>query len=267
MSRKAPSVGTLILICSVVALLLLIWLAIIVAATFDIGPLRGFTVNLNLETKARILRYSFYFLLLVIVTVGLAWLADRYVLKTVPDGYAALISPRNNSNVPPALPIVVTLARRVIVLPFVESMTLYDLRPRNLNFVHDAVTIDRIKVNLHVVLSWQPYADDVQMVITANVQQDKVLKEMAQRLLTMRINSITLDALQENVNTLALHLIQIIKHKEPPEDCGRLYGIALLDAKIVDLGIPKELIEFGLQKKIAELRKNYGPTKPGVSAG
>ncbi len=260
--RKAPAGGLLITICAVGALLLLAWLAVLLAAGFDIGPFKGLTANLSPEINARILRYSFYFLLLVSVTAGLALLVDEHVLKSVPNGFAALIGPSNSSVIT-----VITLARRVIVLPFVEQMKLFDLRPRNLHFTHEAVTNDRIKVGLSLVLNWQPYAEDMQMTITANIHQDKVLKDIAQRYLTWNINLITLDELQKDVDALALHLMQAIAYQEPPEDCGRLYGIALLDVKIISLELPKEITDLALNKKIAELRKRYGPTPAGASGG
>ena len=116
-------------------------------------------------------------------------------------------------------------------------------------------------------MKWQPYADDVLMALAANIEHEKVLKDLAQRHLTSKINSITLDQLQAKVNALALHLMQAIAYQEPPEDCGRLYGIALLDVKIISLELPKEITDLALNKKIAELRKRYGPTPAGASGG
>ena len=259
MERSVPSAIRVLLLCGVIALIILVWLALLAAATLGIGPATILITNVNPETKARMVRYTLYFLALAGLTTFFVHLAKRHIIKTIPDGFAAVIESNNGSKV-------ITLARHVWIMPFFEKVKRVDLRPHDLNFAHEVVTHDLLQVTLHVNLKWQPYAEDLQMALTANIHYEAVLKELVQRQLTQDTGKRSLDDIQNNLETLAFHIMRFIAYREAPFDCAPKYGIGLLDAKIIRVEIPPEIIELNKLKKISELRKKYGPTQPGVSA-
>lgn len=260
MERTAPSAGRAFFIAGIVALVFLLWVAAILAITLQIGPLAGWTQNMLPETKARVVRYSAYALVFLCCTLLFSWLAKHFLIKEVPENFAARIEVGKNRHL-------VTVANRVWVMPFFEKLEFINLQPRDFNFVHEAVTHDAIPIKLHVKLTWQPYAEDLQMAINANIQQEAVLKSLVQRQVTLDVNQKLLEEVQSGLSHIAFHIMRHVAYPDPFLEGARKYGIYLQEASIVELELPKELVELGKLKKISEMRKKYGPTQPGSSVG
>ena len=152
-------------------------------------------------------------------------------------------------------------------MPILESMTLFDLRPRDLNFEHKAITHDKLEITFHVTLTWQPYVEDLQMVLDANIQQERKLRTLAEHQLTHEVSKKSLAEVQSNVRVLAFHLQRFVGEPESRLEGARKYGMYLQEAKITKIDLPAEIIELNKTEKLTELRKKYGPTQPGISAG
>ena len=111
MGRTVPSAGRALFVSGVIAFFVLLWMASVLGATFEIGPLAGLARNATPETRAKILRYSIYGIIFVVATLLVWGLAGRYFIKSVPENFAARIEVGKNRHL-------VTVAKQVWIMPF-----------------------------------------------------------------------------------------------------------------------------------------------------
>ena len=260
MERSAPSLWKLLFYAGIIALVFAAWLSLILGITIHIGPLAWLNLDRNPETRDRVIRYSIYAVILAALTYGISRFIERHFFKTVPENFAAVIEANNGHRI-------VSVARKVWVMPFSERMIMIDLRPRDLHFTHEAVTHDKLIVKLHVILTWQPYVEDLQMVLDANIQQEVMLKNIVQYQLTQAVSKKKLEKLQSNLRELCIYVLNLANKREEQFEGVQKYGIYLQEVVITQMDLPADIVKLSEAQKIAELRKRYGPTQPGVSAG